>query len=74
MAGWILGGLAEPIVANLVLEPANINGELGVLAVIDGDLVSALTFDISDGRIQTLRIQVNPNKLRGLHMGTDTLG
>jgi RNA polymerase sigma-70 factor (ECF subfamily) len=74
VARWILGVLAKPIVAGFVLEPAHINGELGALALIDGNPVAVFTYDIADGRIQNLRFQVNPYKLKGLSMGTDTLG
>ncbi|MBF6300037.1 RNA polymerase sigma-70 factor [Nocardia amamiensis] len=74
VARWTLGVLAKPIVAGIVLESAYINGELGALARIDGNPVAVFTYDIADGRIQNLRFQVNPYKLRGLFMGTDTLG
>jgi RNA polymerase sigma-70 factor (ECF subfamily) len=74
VARWILGVLAKPIVAGFVLEPAHINGELGALAHIEGNPVAVFTYDIADGRIQNLRFQVNPYKLKGLSMGTDTLG
>lgn len=74
VARWTLGVLAKPTVAGIVLEPAYINGELGALAHIDGNPVAVFTYDIADGRIQNLRFQVNPYKLTGLFMGTDTLG
>ncbi|MEV0295345.1 sigma factor-like helix-turn-helix DNA-binding protein [Nocardia sp. NPDC050710] len=74
VARWLLGVLAKPTVAGVVLSPAHINGELGALASIDGNPVAAFTYDIVDGRIQNLRFQVNPSKLGGLYMGTDTLG
>ncbi|MEU2033817.1 RNA polymerase sigma-70 factor [Nocardia amamiensis] len=74
VARWTLGVLAKPTVAGIVLESAYINGELGALAHIDGNPVAVFTYDIADGRIQNLRFQVNPYKLKGLFMGTDTLG
>ncbi len=74
VARWVLGVLAKPVVAGIVLEPAHINGELGTLARIDGNPVAAFTYDVSDGHIHNLRFQVNPNKLKGLYMGTDLLG
>ncbi|MBB4983877.1 hypothetical protein GGE06_004823 [Streptomyces sp. SFB5A] len=66
VARWLLGFLAKPEPAALTMEPAVINGELGVLAAIDGHTVGALSFDIADGRVHRLRFQVNPDKLGGL--------
>lgn len=74
VARWILGVLAKPIVAGLAFESACVNGELGALVSIGGSPVAAFTYDIVGGRIQNLRFQVNPYKLKGLSMGTDTLG
>ncbi|MEV2222279.1 RNA polymerase sigma-70 factor [Nocardia vinacea] len=74
VARWVLGVLAKPSVAGIVLEPAHINGELGALARIDGNPVAAFTYDIVDGHIHNLRFQVNPSKLKGLNMGTDVIG
>ncbi|MEU7701376.1 RNA polymerase sigma-70 factor [Streptomyces sp. NPDC015492] len=66
VARWILGFLAKPELAALTMEPVVINGELGILAALDGHTVGALTFDLVDDRIQNLRFQVNPEKLGGL--------
>ncbi|KND40534.1 RNA polymerase sigma-70 factor [Streptomyces stelliscabiei] len=66
VARWLVGFLAKPELAALVMEPTVINGELGVLATLDGTTVGALTFDLVDGRIQNLWFQVNPDKLGGL--------
>lgn len=66
VARWIVGFLAKPELAALTMEPAVINGELGVLATLGGHTVGALSFDLVDGRIQNLRFQVNPEKLSGL--------
>ncbi|MFI7444801.1 RNA polymerase sigma-70 factor [Nonomuraea indica] len=66
VARWLLGFLAKPALTALTLEPAFINGELGILATLDGHTVGALSFDLVDGRIQNLRFQVNPDKLSGL--------
>ncbi|MGK8490539.1 RNA polymerase sigma-70 factor [Nocardia asiatica] len=71
VARWILGVLAKPIVTGYVLESAGINGELGALALIDGNPVAAFTYDIEEGRIRNLRFQVNPYKLKGLSSGID---
>ncbi|MCX5562033.1 RNA polymerase sigma-70 factor [Streptomyces sp. NBC_00038] len=66
VARWLVGFLAKPELAALTMEPAVINGELGVLATLGGHTVGALSFDLLDGRIQNLRFQVNPDKLSGL--------
>ncbi|NUT98020.1 MAG: RNA polymerase sigma-70 factor [Saccharothrix sp.] len=66
VARWFLGVLAKPQSAGIVLEPTTINGELGVLCTIGGTPVGALTYDVTDDRLQTLRLQVNPDKLTGL--------
>lgn len=66
VARWILGVLAKPESAGLVLQAAVINGELGVLAVIDGTPIGALTFDLDGDHLKNLRFQVNPDKLGGL--------
>ncbi|MGW0947835.1 RNA polymerase sigma-70 factor [Streptomyces sp. NPDC002623] len=66
VARWLVGFLAKPELADLTMEPAVINGELGVLATLGGHTVGALSFDLVDGRIQNLRFQVNPEKLSGL--------
>ncbi|MGW4892298.1 RNA polymerase sigma-70 factor [Kitasatospora sp. NPDC004240] len=69
VARWLLGFLAKPELAALTMEPAVINGELGILATLGGHAVGALSFDLADGRLQNLRFQVNPDKLSGLTPG-----
>ncbi|POX56756.1 RNA polymerase subunit sigma-24 [Streptomyces sp. Ru71] len=66
VARWILGVLAKPQSRGVVMERAEINGELGLLMVLGGTPMGALTYDVADGRIQNLRLQVNPDKLAGL--------
>ncbi|MFC9896539.1 RNA polymerase sigma-70 factor [Nocardia sp. NPDC127579] len=74
VARWVLGVLAKPTVAGIELTPAHINGELGALAHIGGRPVAAFTYDLVDGRIQNLRFQVNPHKLKGLAIEPGSLG
>ncbi|MFJ2060963.1 nuclear transport factor 2 family protein [Streptomyces sp. NPDC087908] len=69
VARWVLGFLAKPELAALTMEPVVLNGELGILAALDGHTVGALTFDLVDDRIQNLRFQVSPEKLGGLIPG-----
>ncbi|MFD5316660.1 RNA polymerase sigma-70 factor [Streptomyces sp. NPDC127098] len=66
VARWLLGFLARPQLAALTMESAVINGELGILATLDGHTVGALSLDLVGERIQNLRFQVNPDKLSGL--------
>ncbi|WP_440099327.1 RNA polymerase sigma-70 factor [Streptosporangium sp. H16] len=67
VARWLLGVLAKPQSAGVVLEAGTINGELGVLFAAGDMPVGALTFDMVDGRLHIVRLQVNPDKLNGLH-------
>ncbi|NNH75351.1 RNA polymerase sigma-70 factor [Nocardia uniformis] len=66
VARWMLGVLAKPVSAGVELRPAVINGELGIIGVVDGYPIGAVTYDLVGGRIQNLRFQVNPNKVSGL--------
>ncbi|MFF2556940.1 RNA polymerase sigma-70 factor [Nocardia sp. NPDC058058] len=66
VARWMLGVMAKPVSAGIYLEPAVINGELGILGKIGEYAVGALTFDLVGGRIENLRFQLNPDKLSGL--------
>ncbi|MEU2258315.1 RNA polymerase sigma-70 factor [Nocardia xishanensis] len=74
VARWILGVLAKPETAGIVLEHAHINGELGALARLGEIPVAAFTYDLVDGRIENLRFQVNPGKLKGLSAAESLLG
>jgi RNA polymerase sigma-70 factor (ECF subfamily) len=50
------------------MEPAEVNGAPGLLALDkNGDVLGVMSFDVSDGRIQTIRSVVNPDKLQ--HIG-----
>ncbi|MEO3749168.1 RNA polymerase sigma-70 factor [Streptomyces sp. B6B3] len=66
VARWLLGVLAKPEMTGAVVEPALLGGELGVVCLLNGEPVGALTYDIDGGLMRNLRFQVNPDKLRGL--------
>ncbi|MFD0277998.1 RNA polymerase sigma-70 factor [Kitasatospora sp. NPDC127111] len=66
VARWMLGVLAKPELQGMAMESAQINGEEGILFTMGGHPVGALCYDLSEGRIQNLRFQVNPDKLAGL--------
>ncbi|MGI5272152.1 RNA polymerase sigma-70 factor [Nonomuraea sp. CA-218870] len=56
-----------------VVEPREINGQPGaIFRDRDGKIVNTLAFDILDGRIQTIRAVINPDKLRHLGPVADT--
>ncbi|HKX68972.1 MAG TPA: RNA polymerase sigma-70 factor [Intrasporangium sp.] len=64
-----LEGLMPAIdVVNLGVEPHEVNGQPGaILRDADGRVFGTLALDILDGRIQTIRGVLNPDKLR--HLG-----
>ncbi|MFF4432783.1 RNA polymerase sigma-70 factor [Streptomyces sp. NPDC001513] len=66
VARWWLGVLAKPQAAEGEMRVAEINGEPGLLFILDGVNIGAMTFEAVDGRITALRIIVNPEKLRGI--------
>jgi RNA polymerase sigma-70 factor, ECF subfamily len=52
----------------VVVEPHELNGEPGaILRARDGKIFNTLTLDVLDGRVQTIRAVLNPDKLR--HLG-----
>jgi hypothetical protein len=54
--------------AGIALRPVEINGHPGLLTTDPhGRLLGVLAVDIADGRVQTVRSIVNPDKLR--HLG-----
>jgi RNA polymerase sigma-70 factor, ECF subfamily len=55
------------------IRPAEINGQPGAIASDkDGRIISVFSLDIADGRVQTIRGIVNPDKLRHLGPVADT--
>jgi RNA polymerase sigma-70 factor (ECF subfamily) len=65
----VLAALAPPFVRiGGVIEPHAVNGQPGaIFRDRDGKVVNALILDIRDGRIQTIRSVINPDKLA--HVG-----
>jgi RNA polymerase sigma-70 factor, ECF subfamily len=64
----LVGGFA-PLVRQLVLvEPHEVNGQPGaVIEDRDGRVLAIMAFDVLEGRIQTVRAVINPDKLE--HLG-----
>ena len=61
----LLSGLARVARRDgYTLRPAEVNGQPGALSFYpDGRLLGVLAFDVVDGRIQTIRSIVNPDKI-----------
>lgn len=47
-------------------ELTGLNGRAGVLVHLGGQLIAAVDLDTTDGRVSTLRVQLNPAKLTGV--------
>ena len=61
VARWLRG-------AKVQIRPAEINGQPGAITLDrDGRVVNVFSLDIADGRVQTVRGILNPDKLR--HLG-----
>lgn len=67
---WVLGVLRKPVSAGVRLRSATINGEPGILLDQGGTVIGSMSYDLADGLVQRLHIQLNPAKLRGLHAPT----
>ena len=63
VARGILGGFKKLVPENLVRRFVLINGEPGLVIYLDGKPHSVLTIDLSEGKIQTIYIVTNPEKL-----------
>jgi RNA polymerase sigma-70 factor (ECF subfamily) len=68
IARFLVGLARRGRVAGIGYAPAEINGHPGLLTLDPaGRLVGVLAVDIADGRVQTVRSIINPDKLR--HLG-----
>ena len=56
-------GLVGKAPPTFVARLARINGGPGIIGYVDGRPLNVLTFDVADGRIRTIRIVLNPEKL-----------
>ena len=67
--GRLLAGLIEQLRhLGVQIRPTEINGQPGARFLDpDGRLINVFVLDIADGRIQTIRSVINPDKLR--HLG-----
>ena len=66
VARFALGVMERIVPRETTIRPTEINGQPGFVAYVSGRPLSALIFDIRDGRIQTIYAIGNPDKLRSL--------
>jgi RNA polymerase sigma-70 factor (ECF subfamily) len=66
VARAITGALKKLVPKNLVRRMAQINGEPGVVAYLEGRPFAALTLDVVGDRIQTIYLVTNPEQLAHL--------
>ena len=59
-------GVLRKAPPTLVVQPATINGQPGIISYADGSPLNVLTLDVADGRIKAVRIVANPEKLRAV--------
>ncbi len=56
-------GIMKKAPPTLEVRWVRVNGQPGLLAIVDGQVIQLMTFDIVDGRIATCFIVRNPDKL-----------
>lgn len=66
VARWLLGVLAKPGLRDHAVQFTKVNGQSGALFGEAGRPTAVLVLDLADGRIQGLRVQLNPDKLRAV--------
>ena len=62
----IVLGLDKLVPKNLVRRVAQINGEPGIVSYLNGRPYAVVTLDVSEGRIRTIYVITNPEKLSHL--------
>jgi RNA polymerase sigma-70 factor (ECF subfamily) len=64
----VVGAFAPMVAALVAVAPHEVNGQPGaVIRDRDGKVLAIMAFDVLDGRIQTIRAVLNPDKLE--HLG-----
>ena len=66
IARAILGSLNKLVPRNLTSRLLQVNGEPGVVSYLDRRPYSVVTFDVADGRINSIYVVTNPKKLEHL--------
>jgi RNA polymerase sigma-70 factor (ECF subfamily) len=63
---FMLGALRKLVPAGRVFQSTEINGQGGVITYVNRRPISVLVLDVVDGRVRTIYIVANPEKLAGL--------
>jgi RNA polymerase sigma-70 factor, ECF subfamily len=66
VARFVLGIMRRFVPSGTTVRPAELNGQPGFIAYVSGKPLSALIFDIREGRIRTIYAIGNPGKLQTL--------
>jgi RNA polymerase sigma-70 factor, ECF subfamily len=64
-AARFLAGISQGV-PGVTWEVTSLNGRAGVLVHLAGQLLGTVDLDTADGRVVTLRVQLNPAKLTGV--------
>ncbi len=67
-------GILKKAPTNLEVRWVRVNGQPGVMAIVDGEVIQVLTFDIVDDRIATCFVIRNPDKLARIRVSSTTPG
>lgn len=57
-------GLAKKLPSGFTMRLARVNGQPGVIAYVAGAPFSVFAIEVADGKVQAVRVIVNPDKLR----------
>ncbi len=66
MARFLRSVGIEPVVADVRVHVAPVNGGPGVVITSQGRLITALVLDVADGAVQSIHLVANPEKLTGV--------
>jgi RNA polymerase sigma-70 factor, ECF subfamily len=61
------GAFAQGAKLGAEVRPTQLNGQPGLMLLVDGQIGSVMSLEIADGLIQTIRGVTNPDKLD--HLG-----
>ncbi|HZC19693.1 MAG TPA: RNA polymerase sigma-70 factor, partial [Rubrobacteraceae bacterium] len=59
-------GVLRTVPPGFFAHPARINGGPGAVGYVDGNPTGVVALDVADGRIRSVRIVVNPDKLQAI--------
>ncbi|MDP8946990.1 MAG: RNA polymerase sigma-70 factor, partial [Actinomycetota bacterium] len=59
-------GVLRTVPPGFSARPTRVNGRPGVVGYVDGRPTSVVALDVANGRLQGVRIVVNPDKLRAI--------